>query len=146
MKHFMWITPLIWSHALHYGSRWVRALDKLGIQQKHFSSSQKHVGTQKTFWMGGKQCRHWSAVAHYEVYSAYTFFSTKQDWYFSYFSMKKYVVGTHWKHLSQALLTSTRNMFSWRNKKNIYLLPNYLHLWKSWKNLIWKYHCQNTHG
>ena len=33
--------------------------------------------------------------------------------------MKQYVVGTHQKHLSEALLMSTHNMFLWRNKKNI---------------------------
>ena len=31
--------------------------------------------------------------------------------------MKTYVVDTHWKCLTEALLMSLHNMFSWRNKK-----------------------------
>ena len=36
--------------------------------------------------------------------------------------MKTYDVGTHKKHLSEALLMSTHNMFSWRNitKTNLF--------------------------
>ena len=37
--------------------------------------------------------------------------------YFSYFSTKTYVVGTHQYHLSEFLLCT--NMLSWRNKKNL---------------------------
>ena len=40
----------------------------------------------------------------------------------SYFSTKAYVVVTHQKCLTEALLMSTSNMFSWRNKKNMYLI------------------------
>ena len=36
--------------------------------------------------------------------------SVKKYWYFCYFSMKTYVVGTHWKWLSEALLMSTDKM------------------------------------
>ena len=39
--------------------------------------------------------------------------------YFSYFSMKIYVVGTHSKCLEKALLMCTHYMFPWRNKINI---------------------------
>ena len=49
------------------------------------------------------------------------FFPSKKQWYFSYFSMKAYVVGTHMKHLM-----STHNFWQytllWRNKKNTYPL------------------------
>ena len=39
--------------------------------------------------------------------------------YFSYFPMKTYVVGTHKKHLSKALLMSTTTyVFLWRYKKD----------------------------
>ena len=40
--------------------------------------------------------------------------SVQKYWYFSYFSTKAYVVGT---------LRSTSNMFSWKVKKTIYLIP-----------------------
>ena len=36
--------------------------------------------------------------------------STPKYCYFSYFSMKTYVLGTHLKHLAEALLTSTHNI------------------------------------
>ena len=36
--------------------------------------------------------------------------SIQKYWYFSYFSTKTYVVGTHWKRLSKALLMSTHNI------------------------------------
>ena len=35
--------------------------------------------------------------------------STQQYWHFSYFSMKIYVVGTHQKHLTEALLKSPQH-------------------------------------
>ena len=48
---------------------------------------------------------------------------------FSYFSMKTYIVGTHWKCLSEVLLVSTHNMFLWRNRKTYYVdNPSYLSL------------------
>ena len=54
--------------------------------------------------------------------------------HFSYFSTKAYVVGTHQKHLSEALLISTtQHMFFWKNKKNI----RTSRLKK--KHLIWSY-------
>ena len=37
-------------------------------------------------------------------------FSVQKYWYFSYFSMKPYVVGTHLKCLIEALLMSTHNI------------------------------------
>ena len=37
-------------------------------------------------------------------------FSSEKCWYFSYFSMKTYEVGTHKKCLAQALLMSTHNI------------------------------------
>ena len=37
-------------------------------------------------------------------------FSSEKCWYLSYFSMKTYVVGTHYKHLAEALLMSTHNV------------------------------------
>ena len=38
------------------------------------------------------------------------FFAVKKYRYFSYLSKKKYVVGTHQKRLSEALLMSTHNI------------------------------------
>ena len=42
--------------------------------------------------------------------------------------MKTYtcIVGTHKKHLSEVLLMSTHNMFSWRSNKNITLLAPFI--------------------
>ena len=37
-------------------------------------------------------------------------FSSEKCWYLSYFSMKTYVVGTHLKYLTEALLMSTHNI------------------------------------
>ena len=36
--------------------------------------------------------------------------STQKYWYFSYFSMKTYILGTHQKRLAEALLMSTHNI------------------------------------
>ena len=59
--------------------------------------------------------RHISSIALDKMH-----FSIQKYWYFSYFSTKTYVVGTHLKCLVEVLLMSTHNhMFSWRNKKNI---------------------------
>ena len=37
----------------------------------------------------------------------------------TYFSMKPYVAGIHWKCLFESLLMSSHTMFQWRYKKNI---------------------------
>ena len=47
-------------------------------------------------------------------------FASKKCWYLSYFSKKTttYVVGTHWKHLGEALLMSTHHIcFCWEIRK-----------------------------
>ena len=49
------------------------------------------------------------------------FFQLKKCQFFSYFSIKT-CCGTHWKCLIEALLMSNHNMFSWRNKKNMWIL------------------------
>ena len=46
---------------------------------------------------------------------------TCENWYFSYFLKKTYVVGTHQKHLTAALLMWTAYV-SCEKKKNIYLI------------------------
>ena len=50
---------------------------------------------------------------------------SKKYEYFSYFSTKTYevgpLVGTHQKHLTEALLMSTHKMFMCRNKKNMWI-------------------------
>ena len=51
--------------------------------------------------------------------------------YFSYFSIKTCVVGTHWKHLSVALLMSTHNICCHREIRKLlsgYLVVSYLEL------------------
>ena len=44
--------------------------------------------------------------------------------------MKTYAADTHLKCIAKALLMSIHKMFSWRNKKNITVEPQWLeHLW-----------------
>ena len=45
-----------------------------------------------------------------DAFFFFFFFSTKNYGYFSYFSMKIYVVGTHKKRLAEALLMSNYNI------------------------------------
>ena len=46
--------------------------------------------------------------------------SYRKYWYFSYFSTKTYVVGTHKKCLQGTSYEYPQHIFLWRNKKNIY--------------------------
>ena len=56
-----------------------------------------------------------------------TCFSAEKCSYFSYISMKTYVVGTHWKRLSNEY---PHHMFSWRNKKKYHTnAPSSQELW-----------------
>ena len=64
------------------------------------------------------------------------FVSTRKYRYFSYFCTKTYVVGTHLKRLTEALLMSTHNMFLCRYKKNIYLIPSLICRYEMYR-LIW---------
>ena len=65
---------------------------------------------------------------------------------FTLFSRKTYAVGTHQKRFAEALLMST-NVFSWRNKKNIFIQEKhfllkkepYLGLWYVLFRIIHKY-------
>ena len=56
-------------------------------------------------------------IPHSSRYETF-FFSTKKYWQIPSFSTKTYVVGTLQKRLGEALLTSTHNIFSSRNKKS----------------------------
>ena len=62
----------------------------------------------------------------------------KSGYQVSYFAIKTNVVGTHYKHLAEVLLTST-HMFLWRNKKNVSFLTEK-------KNLVNSYDCINTYS
>ena len=67
------------------------------------------------------------------------FFLPTTCWYYFYFYKKTYIVGTqsysylkrHFKYVS----TDSIIMFSWRNKKNIYL--HTLFIWNNKLRLIW---------
>ena len=53
-------------------------------------------------------------------------FSTEKYLYFSYFSMKTYVMGTHEKRFAEVLLMSIHGMFPSRNKKNHLPVQSYV--------------------
>ena len=52
-------------------------------------------------------CLHWISK---DIALLKALFSVQKYWYFSYFSTKTYIVGTHQKHLGEALLMSTHNI------------------------------------
>ena len=64
------------------------------------------------------ETRNWSALSYAELIGFLlifialdkVLFSTKKYLYFSYYSTKIYVVGTHQKRLAEALLMSTHNI------------------------------------
>ena len=60
-----------------------------------------------------------------------------------------YVVGTHEKYLNEALLMSNHNIFLWRNKENICLIPTLIQIYdhiypKYWNILIPCYTCSKV--
>ena len=63
-------------------------------------------------------------------------FWTVKCWYFSYFSMKMYVVSTHEKSLAKVVLICTYNTFLWRNKKKYVDTLSYLELWLNTLHII----------
>ena len=57
-------------------------------------------------------------VGNESIATGKALFSSEKFWYLSYFSMKTYVVGTHYRRLDEALLMSTHNIcFRWEIRK-----------------------------
>ena len=70
----------------------------------------------------GRQDRNFVDFSHSSDKMLFFFFFLNQKvMHFSYFSKKTHILGTHEKHLDEALLVGI-NLFLWRNKKMNFLV------------------------